>query len=44
MGKIHLNQIDSFDDETIRQQKIKKRVRTESEELSKQKTRNNKRR
>ena len=44
MGKIHPNPIDSFDDDSIRQQKIKKRVRTESEDLPKQKPRNNKRR
>jgi len=44
MAKIHPNQIDSYDDELIKHQKIKKRVRTESEELPKQKPRNNKRR
>jgi hypothetical protein len=43
MGKIHPNQIESFDDEPIKKQKMKKRTHTETEELPKQKPRSNKR-
>lgn len=43
MGKIHPNQLENYDDEPIKHQKIKKRARTENEELPKQKPRNNKR-
>ncbi len=43
MAKIHPNQIDSYDDEEpIKKQKMKKRIRTEHDELPKQKPRSNK--